>query len=168
MRACVEGDVIATASWELHMGNARGFDRIEGLCNQLHAAIRSRGAQFAVIEGYAYGNRYTLVSLVEISTAYRLLLRRIGVPYVVVAPTMLKKFFTGKGNANKEAMLTVAKDEWGFAGTDNEVDAFALALFGACLAGHLDSTSRQAEAITRWKGENANEIIQLSPYLLTR
>ncbi|MFQ6308682.1 crossover junction endodeoxyribonuclease RuvC [Lysobacter capsici] len=51
---------------------------------------------------------------------------RHAVPYQGVPVGTIKKFATGKGNANKEAMIDAAK-RWGHAPTDdNEADALAL------------------------------------------
>ena len=51
---------------------------------------------------------------------------RHAVPYQGVPVGTIKKYATGKGNANKEAMIEAAK-RWGHAPTDdNEADALAL------------------------------------------
>ena len=47
-----------------------------------------------------------------------------GIPYVAIPVGTIKKFATGKGNANKAAMLAAARDAWPlFDGDDNEADA---------------------------------------------
>lgn len=47
-----------------------------------------------------------------------------GIPYKGVPVQTAKKLATGKGNANKEAMMAAAKAKWpGWAGDDNEADA---------------------------------------------
>jgi hypothetical protein len=49
-----------------------------------------------------------------------------GVPYQGVPVGSIKKFATGKGNANKDAMMAAARG-WGHApADDNEADAIAL------------------------------------------
>ena len=53
-----------------------------------------------------------------------------------VAPTSLKKFVTGKGNAKKDLMLLSVYKRWGFDTTnDNKADAYGLAQFGRALLG---------------------------------
>jgi crossover junction endodeoxyribonuclease RuvC len=50
-----------------------------------------------------------------------------GMPYVEVPPSVLKKYVTGKGNANKDAMIAAAIRSLGFEGFDNnEADAWCL------------------------------------------
>ena len=49
---------------------------------------------------------------------------RRGLPYRGVPVQTAKKHATGKGNANKEAMMAAARSKWpGWAGDDNEADA---------------------------------------------
>jgi Holliday junction resolvasome RuvABC endonuclease subunit len=43
------------------------------------------------------------------------------------APTEIKKFATGKGNAGKPEMIKAARERWGYAGDDNnEADALCI------------------------------------------
>lgn len=56
-----------------------------------------------------------------------------GVPYQGIPVATAKKFATGKGNANKEAMMAAARERWpGWVGDDNEADARWIA---ACARG---------------------------------
>ena len=97
------------------------------------------------IEGYAYANQHTLVTLVEVGTMLRYMLHKEAMksffaPYTVIPPTVLKKFVTGKGNARKDSMRLELFKRWRLeAPTDNEVDALALALFGAVMTDTLDA-----------------------------
>ena len=74
-----------------------------------------------------------------------------------VAPTALKKFVTGKGNAPKDAMMMHAFKRWGFtAATNHQADAFGLAMIAAALAGRpQDCTAAMMDVVekTREKGE---------------
>lgn len=57
-----------------------------------------------------------------------------NVPYVEIPQTTLKKFATGKGNAQKSEMVIKAYKEFGFeADTEDEVDAFWCMKVGECL-----------------------------------
>jgi Holliday junction resolvasome RuvABC endonuclease subunit len=54
-----------------------------------------------------------------------------GIEYATVRTTTLKKFFAGRGNAEKVEMIAKAKEILGRAPIDdNEADAVALALWG--------------------------------------
>ena len=63
-----------------------------------------------------------------------------------VAPGTLKKFITGKGNADKVAIVTKTLQQWdaGFS-TDDEFDAYGLARIAACIAG-LEAPAKQTQA----------------------
>ena len=60
-----------------------------------------------------------------------------GVPYQGVPVGTIKKFLTGKGNANKDAMIAAARKR-GFSPTDdNEADAIAILLWAIETQGGL-------------------------------
>lgn len=61
-----------------------------------------------VIEGYSMGSRQGSHQLGELGGAIRMMLHDQAVPFVEVAPTRLKKYATGKGNADKDAVLVKA------------------------------------------------------------
>lgn len=49
------------------------------------------------------------------------------IPYEGVTVQAIKKFATGKGNADKDAVMAAVKEKWGFnPKDDNEADALAL------------------------------------------
>ncbi|MBA9003766.1 hypothetical protein [Thermomonospora cellulosilytica] len=61
-----------------------------------------------------------------------------GIPYVIVSPTSLKKYVTGRGNAGKDEVLAAAIRRWPDApihGND-EADAYALQAMGLDYLGH--------------------------------
>lgn len=94
---------------------------------------------FALIEGFAYANHYTLSMLTEITTLIKYKLRLLHVPYLIIAPTSLKKFITGNGRATKLQMEKICRLKYSLEYkhsltsdtkvlTDNMVDAFSLAM----------------------------------------
>jgi crossover junction endodeoxyribonuclease RuvC len=70
-------------------------------------------------------------------------------PPLIVPPTSLKKFVTGRGNAKKNEMLLGVYKQWGVEfSDDNQADAFALEKFGlAYLGATLELHKYQIEAI---------------------
>lgn len=112
-------------------GDKRGFERLHLIAQGVKSCLSDWQPDIIVIEGYGYANRFTLVPLVELGTVVRKVLYDAGYKWVDVAPTALKKFTTGKGNAKKADMAVHAKERWGFASPhDDVVDAFALAQWG--------------------------------------
>lgn len=97
-------------------------------------ALAARYATFVIIEQPAFSQ--TGGSHHDRSGLWWLVVRdiqRLGIPVVEVAPTTLKKYVTGKGNASKmEVMAKMIRlmPQVEIA-NDNEADALALALMGA-------------------------------------
>lgn len=61
-----------------------------------------------------------------------------GQRYEVIAPTSLKKFVTGKGNAPKEMIIKEVFKRWNLEpANNNEADAIGLLMIGRCLTGAL-------------------------------
>lgn len=113
-------------------GKLRGMPRIDAIARQVQAL--ARGVDLVVIEGYSFGSKgRSVFDVAELGGCVRFLLHRLGVPYVDVAPSSLKKYAAGKGNCGKDMMIAAAIRRFGFAGSDNnEADAFLL----WCLARH--------------------------------
>src|SRR5690606_38220704 len=71
-------------------------------------------------------------------------------PYAVVAPTPLKKYVTGRGNASKDEVLAAAIRRWPDAAINgnDEADAYALRAMGLDHLGHpvadVPKTHREA------------------------
>jgi crossover junction endodeoxyribonuclease RuvC len=86
--------------------------------------------RLAAIEGFSYGSvksGMTQVMITAAAAGVRLELYRAGVPFVEVPPSTLKKWISGKGNAEKNLMLREVYKRWGYdAKDDNDADAHAL------------------------------------------
>lgn len=90
-----------------------------------------------VLEGYGYMSEKGVVQG-ELGGVIRLELWRRGIPVVVVAPTKMKKFATGKGNADKAKVLLKAVRELGYLGdSEDEADALWLQTMGLGAAGDV-------------------------------
>lgn len=92
------------------------------------------GAELVVLEGYSFGTTRQSShahALGELGGIVRLALTEARIPWCDVAPAALKKFATGKGNANKVAMGMAASNA-GYAGPedDNAIDAWWLREMG--------------------------------------
>lgn len=90
----------------------------------------------AVIEGLAFmvRNATALVQLSALNYMVRELLYDYHIPFVIVAPTSLKKFVTGSGASKKDVMLMEMFKRYNVTIlNDNENDAFGLAKIGEVL-----------------------------------
>lgn len=132
----------------------RGLARIDHIVRQVQAL--AGGVDLVVIEGYSYASPNQAHQIGELGGCVRFLLWRLGVPYVDVQPSTLKKFATGKGNANKDAMIAAAIRRFGFAGSDNnEADAFLLWCmaewrYGAAVPFNLPIVQSEAAEKVSW------------------
>ena len=91
-----------------------------------------------VIENLAFMARNTtsLVQLSGLSFFIRIQLARFEIPFVMVAPTSLKKFITGSGKGDKDMLMMSVYKNYGFEAVDNnENDAFGLSAIGLALLG---------------------------------
>ena len=110
----------------------------------------------AVIENLAFGvrNATSLTQLAALNYFVRDMLCECEIPFVLVAPTSLKKYATGNGVAKKDVMLIEVYKRWGVSIlNDNECDAYALAQVGlGLLEGNVKNlTKTQKEVINLLK-----------------
>lgn len=110
------------------------------------------GYKQAAIEGYSYGSVGKLAELGEVGGILRLLLHELNVPYIVVAPSALKKFVSNDSSAEKIEMLAAVTRNWGVKLTsDNEADAVGLAKVSESFLLGNASTRTQLEVVNTLK-----------------
>lgn len=127
----LEASELSSAKKFLH-----GVDRALNLSDQVSRVIERHNPELIVIEGYGYSNQHTLVPLVEIGTALRIVFRLMEKKFEVIPPTSLKKVITGSGVAKKDHIILEVFKRWGYeAKTNNIADAFGLAIVGQELLG---------------------------------
>jgi Holliday junction resolvasome RuvABC endonuclease subunit len=98
-------------------------------------------APLVVLEGLSYGSKGSAVTgQAELGAVMRLALAHCCVDFVVVPPSVVKKYATGKGNANKDLVRDAARDRLGLAAgvTSDECDAAWLRQIGLALLGDPD------------------------------
>lgn len=109
----------------------RGMDRLCDIRTAIADAVSAPVASLVIVEGYSYASHNQAHQLGELGGVIRHYLHISGVPYVDVPPATLKKFATGKGNANKSAMgLAAARAGYDGPGDDNAIDAWWLRQLG--------------------------------------
>jgi crossover junction endodeoxyribonuclease RuvC len=135
------------ASWApsqpvtLRTTKLRGMERLVTLGGSIEMMLE-RGVAVVVLEGYSFGSKGRAVfDIGELGGVIKLMLHKWDIPFAVVAPTTLKKYATGKGNAPKDAVLVQAVRRFGLELGNDEADAWWLLQMGMA---HYD----QAEALT--------------------
>lgn len=105
----------------------RGVARLDHIAKKIRRITDEEEPQLVVIEGYAYGRENQAHALGELGGVIRLMLYRRKMPVVVVQPSSMKQYATGKGNAAKNDVLLAAARRLDYAGSSNdEADALWL------------------------------------------
>lgn len=113
---------------------SRGTERLAEIRDAVRNLILCHAPEVVAIEGYAYARANQAHQIGELGGVIRLLLRDMGYTVEneglrIVAPSALKKWATGRGDASKERMLEVAIRKFAFEGHGNdEADAWLLYL----------------------------------------
>lgn len=130
------------------------LDRIDSLGDQARKIFSETKPDLALIESYSFGSRNGGEYLGEYGGMLRWSLIRWARSVVEVAPTMAKKFATGKGNSKKEVIIGHVQKRWGvlFENSD-EADAYVLYRIGLCYAGICEPENQaQREVLAKLKG----------------
>ena len=101
------------------------------------------------IEGFSYGSRGRGMSFqFGYGYAVRIALYMEGIPFLIVTPSQVKKYATGKGNSSKDNMILPIFKKWGFEhDSDNVRDAYVLAQIASATRLKRNLTQFQQEII---------------------
>ena len=136
------------------------MDRYDTLVSFALDLVERARPSIVLVEGYAYGAKgNSVIHRAELGGILRWDLLAAGYDVVEVAPKQLKKFATGKGNASKLLVVTSLSRRYGREfSTDNEADAYALAMLGRVVLGREQATNaaqREAAASVQQSWESA-------------
>ena len=84
-------------------------ERHEKLASWAYRIVQ--GCEEVLLEGYAYGVTSNRAPIYENTAILKHKMWKNKVPFKMYPPTVIKKFATGKGNANKEVMYEAFVDE---------------------------------------------------------
>lgn len=132
----------------------RGHMRLDVIVDNILDFVRH--ADLVVVEGPSYGS--TGSSYHELAGLWWLVTHNLwvhGIPFAVAAPGQVKRYATGKGNADKDVVIRqVARRFPWFEGGNDEADALILAAMGADQLGHpiaaMPETHRKALKSVEW------------------
>lgn len=104
---------------DIYVNLVRFFTELQDSFDEVHVAM----------EGYAMGRTFNREKLGELGGVVKLAHATVfGSDPLVVPPTVLKKFITGKGNAAKKDVVAAVQDRWDSSvKNDNIADAYGLA-----------------------------------------
>lgn len=116
-------------------------ERIVKIVDDIFAQITKsckKKPDLVCIENLAFMARNTtsLTQQAGLSFYVRIQLARFEIPFVLVAPTSLKKLLTGSGKGDKDMVMMSVFKHYGFEASGNdECDAFGLSVIGQALLG---------------------------------
>jgi crossover junction endodeoxyribonuclease RuvC len=122
---CISGRDYYTT---VYKSDVRGIERLKDIREHLRSTLGSAHIVDVAIEGYAFGSQMANM-LGELGGMVKLELLDMGKYPLIVPPTSLKKYATGKGQgvAKSQIMLQVYK-KWGVEfSDDNAADSYVLA-----------------------------------------
>jgi crossover junction endodeoxyribonuclease RuvC len=131
-------------------GFDRGMPRLQWIMNQVWKI--TEGADLVVIEGYAFDRPNQAHQIGELGGIIRFTLWEAEVPrpYIEIAPSSMKKFATGKGNASKPEVLVEAVRKLGYRGAStDEADALWLLEMARAHYEKRTLTVKQVEALDK-------------------
>ena len=120
-------------------GQLRGVERLLLIRESLRDLCLTNNPSMIVYEGYSMGSHSGRnFDIGELGGVLKMFAHTQGFPLLLVPPTVLKKYITGKGNASKEEVVLKLYKKFGFEATQNDkADAIGLFLFGeAYRSGH--------------------------------
>ena len=127
----------------------------DDIMDKIHENCKEEDPALVVIEGLAFMAKGTsLVQLSGLNYLIRMYLMNLKYPFLIVAPTTLKKFITGSGKGEKDMMIMSVYKDYNFEAIDNnENDAYALAAWGSAVLGKpiINNTQKQKEVINLLK-----------------
>jgi len=128
--------------------------RYEQITTPIVELARQHEPALCLIEGYSFGSPRAPQKghhdRAELGGVLRWRLRNCVGEFLEVAPTTLKKWVCGKGNAPKAEVVSTASRRWDRSfRTDDEADAYALMMLGLALVGaNTPQTKVQAEVVS--------------------
>lgn len=117
--------------------------RIYKVAGEIFDAARTKHPCKVIIEGYAYSSKGRQAPKAELTGMLKYMLyTKGGVAFGdiwVIAPTTLKMFVLGKGNAPKSLMLKGVFQRYGYdTNSDDLADAYGLARLGRAISRHKE------------------------------
>jgi crossover junction endodeoxyribonuclease RuvC len=130
-------------------GTGSGMERIDFISRSVIGKVPAdHDGCLVVIEEFAFsanGSYAREIAMLGGVVRYALWHRQL--PVVMVIPSQLKKFVTGKGNADKSVMLLEVYKRWDLdTQSHDQADAYALGRLGMCLVG-LDEPKTEFQRV---------------------
>lgn len=134
----------------IQITSVKGIAKLKLISLAMERYLDAHRPDFAMVEGYGFGWKSSIVPVVEAGTIIRMCLLEHSIPWFTVSPLTLKKWATGSGTIDKkkQRMRESVERRWGFTNESNDiVDAYALAQMGMLGPNHFLSIKGVAKGI---------------------
>jgi Holliday junction resolvasome RuvABC endonuclease subunit len=88
----------------MHVSYSNEMERIENISEWAMTILKKFKVTYVCLEDYSYGSKGRVFHLAENTGLLKYKMWKEKIPFIVAAPTQIKKYFTTKGNANKILM----------------------------------------------------------------
>jgi len=107
------------------------ISRVDLITDKVMSIIQENEPELIMMEDYYIGrNAFSVIKLVTLGSIMRFKILKSGRSFMTIAPSQLKKFQTGNGNAKKDNMILSVYKKQGFETNSNDMaDACAIAYF---------------------------------------
>lgn len=133
-----------------------GLERMDHILNKIMDTIEDHpvddcpNSTLVILEDFSFASKgASLFQIAGLGYLVRYRLWRQGIDFILVPPTVLKKFVTGAGNSDKSIMLKEIYKRWGTDINDDNIgDAYGLMRIGQAILGwDEDLTQFQKDAL---------------------
>jgi Holliday junction resolvasome RuvABC endonuclease subunit len=98
----------------------KGMHRLALIRAMVRSTVTTDHVDLVTLEGYSYGSKGRgVINIGELGGVIRLALHEASIPFVEIPPSCLKRYATGRGNADKDAVLQQAVIRAGHVFVDN-------------------------------------------------
>ena len=138
-----------------------GMPRMHWILDEIKAAVSKLRPFVVVMEEMAFAAHDRGHERAGLAFLVRYFLWTCQIPYVLVAPTTLKKFTSGSGKAEKSMMILEVFKRWGYsAKNDNEADALSLLRIGMTLTGKYEPENNAQKEVIALVCKNNPEVLK--------
>lgn len=115
----------------VHFPESKGFERLHLIAQEVRRTLEIWKPDLVLIEAYAHVHKGSIATVISCGTVVRMEVHRLGLRWLEITPSVLKKWTTGNGAAKKPQMAASAQSRWGYRSpSDDIVDAYCLARMG--------------------------------------
>lgn len=130
----------------------KGMNRADYIACEVVTLIQKYTPKVICLEDYAPKFMGSAIVNIEITAVSKYMIYQLEYGYWKVPVGTLKKFVTGKGNAQKDLMMKEVFKKWGFDTDNNNIaDSFGLAMFGGALENAINCNKEVTKDLNTFK-----------------